>query len=76
MARFGDRVADLGPAHIDQQHQWQSSISDTTAFNSGRGWFGADAQMLARVLPNLGAFSPATLGFLRVVVGGTPSLCE
>ena len=53
-----------GPDDASNLGRWIPSIAVDQFAATLATWFGADATALAAVLPNLSAFSPATLGFI------------
>jgi len=53
-----------GPDDASDLGRWIPTIAVDQFAATLATWFGADATQLASVLPNLSAFSPATLGFI------------
>lgn len=53
-----------GPDDASNLGRWIPTIAVDQFAATLATWFGADATMLASVLPNLSAFSPSTLGFI------------
>jgi uncharacterized protein (DUF1501 family) len=53
-----------GPDDASNLGRWIPSIAVDQFAATLATWFGADATALAKVLPNLSAFSPSTLGFI------------
>jgi uncharacterized protein (DUF1501 family) len=53
-----------GPDDASDLGRWIPTIAVDQFAATLATWFGADATALAAVLPNLSAFSPATLGFI------------
>ena len=53
-----------GPDDAGDEGRWIPSLAVDQYAATLATWFGADANTLAAVLPNLSAFSPATIGFL------------
>jgi uncharacterized protein (DUF1501 family) len=53
-----------GPDDVGDEGRWIPTIAVDQYAATLAAWFGADATALASVLPNLTAFSPATLGFV------------
>jgi uncharacterized protein (DUF1501 family) len=53
-----------GPDDASNLGRWIPTIAVDQFAATLAAWFGADANSLAAVLPNLSAFSPSTLGFI------------
>jgi uncharacterized protein (DUF1501 family) len=53
-----------GPDDASNLGRWIPTLAVDQFAATLATWFGADAQALATVLPNLSAFSPATVGFI------------